>query len=188
MAASGQRPDDQKLKELILYISRLSEGDRFFGAVKLNKLLFYIDFLAYRSFGKAVTWQEYQALPQGPAPRRLVPVMEQMQDSGELVIRQEKMYRYVQKRPIALREADTGRFSGEEIDFVRDVIDRFRNMTATQISDTSHQFLGWDLAELNETIPYSVALLDRGELTDQERDYALTLESRAKQWLAKRGG
>ena len=34
------RPDDAKLKELILLICKESEDDPRFGAVKLNKLLF----------------------------------------------------------------------------------------------------------------------------------------------------
>ena len=55
--------DTTKLRELILYLARESEGDDYFGVVKLNKLLFYIDFEAYRRFGKSVTEQEYQALP-----------------------------------------------------------------------------------------------------------------------------
>ena len=36
--------NERKFRELILNISEQSEGDSTFGAVKLNKLLFYIDF------------------------------------------------------------------------------------------------------------------------------------------------
>src|SRR5258708_19742785 len=65
------RPKDRKLAELILFISERSEGDPRFGAGKLNKLLFYSDFGAYRLFGKSITGQQYQNLSNGPAPRRL---------------------------------------------------------------------------------------------------------------------
>jgi hypothetical protein len=44
-----QRPDDEKLRELILYVSTLSENDPNFGAAKLNKLLFYTDFWRIKS-------------------------------------------------------------------------------------------------------------------------------------------
>jgi hypothetical protein len=186
MAPRNPWPDDEKLRELILYIARLSEGDRFFGVTKLNKYLFYIDFLAYRSFGNAVTGQEYQALPQGPAPRRLLPVMQRMQDSGELAVREEPMYRYTQKRPIALREANIMLFSAQEVNFIRDVIDYFRPMTASQISEASHRFIGWHLANENETIPYSVALLGRDNLTDDELERARPAERRAEAWHTSR--
>jgi len=79
-----QQGDDEKLRELIIYVSMLSQQDRNFGATKLNKLLFYTDFLAYQRFGTAITGQEYQALPQGPAPKRLKPIIERMKVAGDI--------------------------------------------------------------------------------------------------------
>jgi len=55
MPVKMQKRDDTKLKELILLLARESEGDPHFGATKLNKELFYTDFLAYLNFGQAVT-------------------------------------------------------------------------------------------------------------------------------------
>lgn len=43
--------DDRKMKELILYLASRSEEDPRFSATKLNKLLFYCDFTAYRRLG-----------------------------------------------------------------------------------------------------------------------------------------
>ena len=60
MTSSKYKPDDNKLRELVLYIAVLSEGDPAFGKVKLNKLLFFADFTAYLSFGKPITGHEYQ--------------------------------------------------------------------------------------------------------------------------------
>jgi len=45
----------EKFRELILYIARKSEDDPKFGAVKLNKILFFSDFAAFRAFGKIVS-------------------------------------------------------------------------------------------------------------------------------------
>jgi hypothetical protein len=41
--------DEQKMKELILYISQKCADDTKFGATKLNKILYFSDFLAYAS-------------------------------------------------------------------------------------------------------------------------------------------
>jgi hypothetical protein len=100
-----------KIKELILYLARESEGGDYFGVVKLNKLLFNIDFEAYRRFGESVTRHEYQALPRGPAPRAVVPTLEEMQVQGELVIREEALYGFTQKRPLALRAVNVYLFT-----------------------------------------------------------------------------
>ena len=67
------QPEDARLRELILLICKGSEGDPRFGAVKLNKLLFYCDFSAYAKLGKSITGQEYLALPEGPALKKLKP-------------------------------------------------------------------------------------------------------------------
>jgi hypothetical protein len=178
--------DTEKLRELIIYLARESEGDDYFGAVKLNKLLFLIDFEAYRRFGKSVTGQEYQARQFGPVPRHVVPTLNSMQDAGELVVREEQMHGYTQKRPIALREANLRLFSQEEIALVAHMLIHFRHMSATEISDLSHKFIGWALAEEGETIPYGVALLGRDELTEQELEHAKVAEERARKWIEGR--
>src|SRR6266487_3415423 len=48
---------DEKLRELILHICIRSEDDEAFGAVKLNKLLFFSDFHAFLRLGKPITGQ-----------------------------------------------------------------------------------------------------------------------------------
>jgi hypothetical protein len=175
-----------KFRELILYLARESEGDDHFGVVKLNKLLFTIDFEAYRRFGKSITEQEYQALPFGPAPRSVLPVLKNMEKDGDVAIREEILYGYPQKRPLALRRADIHLFSQEEIALIAHLLSRYWDMSATQVSDLSHEFLGWSLAEEGETIPYAVALLGREELTEKEQKHARVVEKRARKWLAER--
>ncbi len=179
-----QHPDDDKLRELILYLASLSSRDEKFGAVKLNKLLFYSDFLAYQRFGAPITGQEYQALAQGPAPRRLRPVVDAMKRAGDLTERHEKRYRFTQIRPVAIRTADISKFRREELDLVEEVVGRFWKMNATQISDESHFFLGWKLAEEGETIPYSVILIGNRKPTEAERRKGRALQKLAKEALS----
>ena len=78
--------DEQKLAELILYISQKCATDPKFGAIKLNKILYLADFLAFGNWGEPITGVEYQHLRMGPAPRRLVPVREELQRGGKLVV------------------------------------------------------------------------------------------------------
>ena len=68
MAAIG---DEKKLEELILYISEQCADDPTRGAVKLNKILCYSDFLFYAYHDRGITNVEYQKLPKRPAPRKL---------------------------------------------------------------------------------------------------------------------
>ena len=183
-AKRAQRPDDEKLREMILYLAELSAEDRHFGAVKLNKLLFYADVLAYQRHGQAITGQEYQALAQGPAPRRLKPVMEKMKAAGEIRTQEMRVGRFRQLRPVAGRMPNLSLFTKREKDLISEVVQRFWNFNATQISDESHLFLGWKLANRNETIPFGLVLIGNRKPTDAERRKGRALQKLAREALA----
>src|SRR5690349_20186889 len=70
--------NDARFKELILYICQKCATDPKFGATKLDKLLYFSDFLAYAQLGELITGFEYRRLPNGPAPRRFVSVRDDM--------------------------------------------------------------------------------------------------------------
>ena len=59
----------QKFRELIIYISKRSKSDPWFGAIKLNKILYHSDFRAFERFGVPLTGVRYWRLQQGPARR-----------------------------------------------------------------------------------------------------------------------
>jgi hypothetical protein len=176
-------PNDEKLKELILLISEWSQADEKFGAIKLNKLLFHSDFSAFLTFKKPITGQEYFALAQGPAPRRLKPITEKMKAKQELAIQEVEYYGHRQQRPIALRPARMEVFTGDEIKLVHKTIQRFWQMSATEISDQSHIFLGWKAAKEKETIPYSTALVGLRHPTAKEKARGLRLKALADSHL-----
>ena len=160
---------DRKLAEMILFVSERSEGDPRFGATKLNKLLFYADFSAYLLLGKSITGQAYQRLPQGPAPRRLLPVRKALVRGGELAIRRVEYFNRRQDRTFALRSARLSHFSADEVALVTAVIEQNWDKNASEISYLSHQFHGWEDAEELETIPYEVALLSTRPPSQKDR-------------------
>lgn len=172
-------PNDEKFKELIVYISRRSEADPGFGATKLNKLLFFADFMAYLVYGHAMTGQEYQCLPYGPAPRRMLPIRAEMKLAGDIAIRKAEFYGRQQERSLALREANLEEFTAGEIALVERIISDWWGRNGTSITDVSHRFIGWRCAEIGETIPYTVALVGNREPTREEIEYGQNLEQYA---------
>jgi len=165
---------DKKLGELILFISQKSENDYSFGAVKLNKLLFYSDFFAYARWRETITGAEYWNLPEGPAPKRLVQVRQVLIDNNSLAIqRREVAQGYFQKRPIQLRPPDLSIFRGNELGLTEEVIDEHRSFTAAQITEKSHLEWGWKLTKDKETIHPRSILLSPEKLSDNEIEKAL---------------
>jgi len=170
--------NDKKLGELMLYIAERSECDPTFGAIKLNKILFYSDFIMYSKRRSSITGQEYMRLEQGPAPRRLLPVREELVREGWAAIKKVKYGAYNQDRLIALRAPDLSLFSGEEIAQVDDVISKLANRSGTQVSALSHLFVGWKAASFKETIPYATAFLSNRETTADEYERGLKIAQR----------
>jgi hypothetical protein len=73
----------QRFREIILYIADKCRDAEFFGAVKLNKILFYADRRAYLELGRSITGARYQHLEEGPAPVELVPLRREMIEAAQ---------------------------------------------------------------------------------------------------------
>ena len=161
--------NERKFRELVLYVSQKCASDPKFGATKLNKILFYADFFAYGNTGNPITGFRYQKLPNGPAPRRLLPVRGQMVAEGELGIQEVPLRSgRKQKRTVNLRPPDLSVFRGDEIALVDDVIDALRDADAEACSEVSHRMVGWLVAKDREDIPYSTVFLSNAPLSEEE--------------------
>lgn len=151
--------DEKRLRELILYISAQCQNDSNFGATKLNKILWWADFLSYAQYGKPITGIEYQRLGNGPAPRRLVPVRNDMQAAGEIALAEvASRGGYVQKKIVPLREPNLDVFSPTDIAVVDDVIRALWKKTAKGVSSLSHG-KAWEVAADGASIPYEAVFL-----------------------------
>ncbi len=174
---------EDKLRELILLIAAVSERDESFGAIKLNKLLFNADFNAYLKWGKSISGQPYFALENGPAPKAMKPLTKEMVKKQELVILKREYYGEIQHKPIALRSANLGVFSRDELHLVHSIVAHYVGKSAKEMSEESHEFLGWLAARPQEEIPYEVALVGTRGPTLNEIARGLELESMAQECL-----
>lgn len=164
--------DMGKLKELILYIAEVSQKDQRFGAVKLNKILFWADFEAYRRLGNSITGAEYQHLPEGPAPRQLLPARRQLEEDGSLEMTERPFHSYVQTVPQVKRTPNLRLFTPEEILIVDEVVEMLRSYTGADVSEISHREWGWRLTNDGETIEYRTAWLSPMALTEAQTEKA----------------
>ena len=182
------KPNQRKLRELILYISLGSETDERFGKTKLYKLLFYSDFLAYLRLGKPITAVEYIALPNGPAPSNIEELLAQMKKEEQLHLREYNYYGHKQFKPLALRNPDLTVISSRERKLVDELMDKNWEKNAKDVSDLSHKFDGWKLARYStdrRTIPYNMALIGNRQPTAAEVAHGRSLEALALACLAR---
>ena len=169
--------DENKFRELVLYVSEKCESDPNFGAVKLNKILFLADFVAYAELGKPISGAEYVALEFGPAPRLLKPIRDEMADRKDIVVKRQQRFGYQQDRVIPLRKANLSLFSGGEISLVDDMISICSEETGRDLTELTHMMCGWQVASNREVIPYETIYLssDFDEATRVDRERAREL-------------
>jgi len=151
-----------KLKELILYLVKESKDDNLFGATKLNKLLFDIDFQSYALFGVSVTGEEYVKRPYGPVPFRLPIARDELVTEGKLKIETIERYRNKKQHVMtALGNPDLSIFSKDELDLVDETLKENEAVSGSELSSWTHTLRPWLDAEDGEVIPYYTVFILR---------------------------
>ena len=151
--ANGFAPlSTARLKNLLLYILG-KMGDTF--QTKMNKVLFYIDFLSYRERGMAISGLAYNAIDFGPVPQRwdrVYSAFDEVEQQTKLVHDQECV------ALTATAAADMGGFTIEEKAIIDEICEKMKSLSAHDISDLSHREPAWkNHLHQSETIPYSEA-------------------------------
>ncbi|MCF0189672.1 MAG: SocA family protein, partial [Marinilabiliaceae bacterium] len=126
-----------RLKTIMLMV--LKECGEVF-CTKMNKLLFYIDFMSYRQRGMAMSGLAYRAIDFGPVPDRWDRVYSEFDE-----IQQEPrpMGEYEGNVLVAHATPDTDILSEDEIRIILSVCARFKNTTSHEISAISHEEPAW---------------------------------------------
>ncbi len=168
--ATHFNPDKKLLKELIVYIAKRCRADQSFGAVKLNKILWRSDFMAYAQEGAPITGSQYIKQPKGPVARQLPAAQRELQEEERIVIVEETAIGgYKQKITVARTDPDLSGFTASQISIVGEVIDEYFGLTASEVSQRSHG-KAWEVASDREVIPYeAVFLADRITHDDRVR-------------------
>src|ERR1035438_3284966 len=73
----------EKLQHVLLYfLERINNVH--LGRTKLMKLLYFVDFDHYETYGRSVTGAAYRKLPHGPYPKDAVNLLAKMKEAGLL--------------------------------------------------------------------------------------------------------
>lgn len=156
----------QRFRELIVYITNRCDRDEHFGAVKLNKILYHADFRAFERFGVPLTGMKYFKLPAGPAPKAMLPILEELEAEGAIKRDPPQQASFEQRRTHALRDAHMDHFTDDEVDLIEEVIKELRPQTATAATNDTHG-VAWRARNMRDDIPYeAVFLSDEGPTAD----------------------
>lgn len=143
-----------RLRNIMLYI--LNRCDEVW-CTKMNKLLFYTDFMSYRERGMAMTGLSYRALDFGPVPERWDRVYSEFPE-----VRQElrQVGDFVGSVLIASEESDCSMFTDAELKVLDSICTHFSKMSSREISRISHDEDAWlNHHDKREHIPFDDAYM-----------------------------
>lgn len=152
-AAYSAGPSVSKLREMIVYFAARPNMWR----TKLNKMLFYSDFLHSRRFATPISGCRYVHMQFGPVPSDFYALQGSLVEDtsiSEHVIQCGECDGTVF---VASRSADVSLFSPDELATMSEVARYFDGWTASQVSAFSHQEPAWLETKDRETIPYEYA-------------------------------
>ncbi len=165
----------RKFKNLILYILEKCAGKPNIGETVLYKLLYFSDFNYYELYEEHLSGATYRKLPNGPVPLSVDAVLKSMVDSVELQAFKTNYYGYTQKRYMPLVGADLRLFNGAEKEVIDNVVDRLSGMSATDISNYSHEDMPWKASKDKQVIDYELVFYRRAPYSvrtyNEAKDY-----------------
>ena len=151
---NGYAPQSlSKVKNMMLFF--IEKNEELF-QTKMNKLLFYADFLCYKITGRGMSGLSYIALQYGPVPYNWNKVFSLTEDIKQEVI----LLSNGSEGHILISDLspDKKAFTEKEIEVLECVNTTFRNVTASSISETSHKEKAWiDNVKNHNFINYSYA-------------------------------
>jgi len=147
----------ERLKNVMLYVLEHCEE---VWETKMNKLLFYIDFLSYKERGVAMTGLCYRAIDFGPVPERWERVYGQFDELGFMAC---SVGDFEGNVLVARAKADVSLFSEEELGVMERVCSSLGGCSSRRLSELSHQEQGWIDNHLSHgLIPFEDAFSLRG--------------------------
>ncbi|WP_241963798.1 type II TA system antitoxin MqsA family protein [Gordonibacter sp. 28C] len=143
--------DADRLREVVVYFAA-HVGNLF--VTKLNKVLFYLDFSAYRDEGVGFTGLRYARADYGPVPDQYDLVMAALVDGKALTYREQGDGRVV----VAHRGADLSAFSPQEASRL-DAVAAFANgfSSCAELSACAHEEEAWRKTPSGALIDYGLA-------------------------------
>jgi len=155
---SGYRtPSLEKFTEMVVYFSEQMQPFK----TKMNKLLFFADFLMFKQSCFSISGVRYNAIDMGPVPNNFQSIFEYLANNDEIDVfytQFDQGYTGEQFVPRKDRPFNSGWFSESELQVLSKVTAAFKSTSTTEMIELSHLEEAWKKNEKNkQTISYEYA-------------------------------
>lgn len=160
----------EKFKQVLLYILEKTAGKPNIGMTALYKLLYFSDFDFYEKYEEQMMGLTYIKNHYGPTPREFIKVVDDMKQEGSLEEVKSAYFTYEQKKFLPRQSANLNILTARETAMIDSVLARYGDMSATQLSDLSHEDTPWVAAEEGKNIEYEHVFYRPEKLSVREYD------------------
>lgn len=136
-----KKPSFGKLSQMVMFFSEMVEPT----VTKMNKLLFYADFLHYRLTGVSISGTRYMAHNYGPVPNRFRSIFDYLTYNDYIKTYSFQFEGYVGESFVKsdYNSFDSNLLEPSELEALQIVSEKFMNHSATQIMELSHEEEAW---------------------------------------------
>ena len=130
----------KKLSNMIIHF--LNENERLF-TTRLNKNLFYSDFISYKYSGNSISGYTYCALPNGPVLDNYNLLFAELCREGYIESKEQKIGEIEIEKFTPVKGFDKSLFSENELEILKYVSDFLKFKKTDEIIEMSHKEQGW---------------------------------------------
>ncbi|MEJ6982440.1 type II toxin-antitoxin system antitoxin SocA domain-containing protein [Pedobacter sp. P351] len=148
-----KKPDQYKVANMISYFSQ-SLDDLY--KTKLNKLLFYSDFLCYKMSGYSISGIAYKAIQMGPVPAEYDKLYIKLTDENMVDLKFVPFRNGNYGEALKGKVFDQSIFEEKELQAMNAVLNKFGKKSTNEMVEISHLESGWiENEESRDMISYS---------------------------------
>ncbi|MEI7462900.1 MAG: Panacea domain-containing protein [Candidatus Taylorbacteria bacterium] len=145
--------DQHKYENAILYFVKYCNNS-YLGATKLNKLMYYLDFLSFRDTKKSVTGDLYVHKQFGPVPSKMDDILTELQSKNILEIKKVQYkdgetFKYETKQ-----DPDLSIFNTYEKKLLENICEEFCLWKTDKIVNQTHLEAPWFYSKPYEIVDY----------------------------------
>ncbi len=150
--------NERLYKNAVLYFIKYCNNN-YLGKTKLNKLLYYLDFISYRDTQKTVSGDTYIHQEYGPVPSHMDEILTELKAEGTIntqavPLKNGEMIKFEIKNSKVLNE---GVFSEGQKKLLKNICDEFASWSTDKIVTQTHLEAPWFFSRPFEKVDYSYA-------------------------------
>ena len=133
-------PSLEKIGTMAKYFAQKLEPFK----TKMNKLLFYADFLHYSKTGYSISGMTYMAITHGPVPKNYGSIYDRISEAGFVDVEEVEFGDYGGEKFLNHdRDPDMEMFTSKEREVIEDVEQRLGHLKTNDIVNISHDEMAW---------------------------------------------